>query len=132
MKRPRGVEASIILIFLFCGFSLLISIFVFVMIGVYPGYEIFTELALSKISFITWALVWTAVWILLIIADFGLLKYKKWARKLTICSSFAGIAVLVWGSVVTGRLAIGVIPLALFVWLILYFNKKEVIRLFKA
>ena len=71
-----------------------------------------------------------AALILMIIAGIGLIKYKKWARKLTIYSSFAGIAALVWGVIRVGRVSFGVIPLALFVWLILYFNKKEVVKVF--
>lgn len=128
MKRPRGVEASIILIFLFGGFSLLIISVVLVMLGFYPGYEIIKDAAFGKPSFIVWSIAWLVVWISLIIAGIGLLKYKEWARKLTVYSSFAGIAALVWGAIRVGRVSFGVIPLALFVWLILYFNKKEVVK----
>ncbi|MBW2982107.1 hypothetical protein KY343_04465 [Candidatus Woesearchaeota archaeon] len=132
MKRPGGVEASIILIFLFGGFSLLIFLVVLIMLGYYPGYDIIGEIVLSKISFITWALVWMFVLILLIVGGIGLIKYKKWARKLVVYTSFAGILALVFSTLATGSIVIGIIPLALFAWLILYFNKKEIIKLFKA
>ncbi len=104
MKKTRGVEASIILIFLFGGFSLLIISVVLVMLGLYPGYEIIKDAAFGNPSFIVWSIVWILIWILLIIAGIGLIKYKKWARKLTVYASFAGIAALIWGAIRVGRI----------------------------